>query len=98
MQRGRPLLGSNAGAKVLKYFIVNNSRFLKGYHNRVYFYSSGTILARVGIKLKRYMESLDDPTAQMPDDSNSEDPEECEEEDDNAAVPAEVLIRKVCCT
>ena len=96
MQRGRPLLGSNAGAKVLKYFIVNNSRFLKGYHNRVYFYSSGTILARVAMKLKRYMESLDNPTGQIHDGSSTEDEES--EEENNPEVPAEVLVRKVCCT
>ena len=51
-------MDSNAAIKVLKYFMVNCSRLLKGFHNRTYFYSSGTILARVGSRLKRYMHSL----------------------------------------
>ena len=51
-------MDSNAAIKVLKYFMVNCSRLLKGYHNRTYFYSSGTILARVGSRLKRYMHRL----------------------------------------
>ena len=88
-------MGSNAGAKVLKYFMVNNSRFLKGYHNRVYFYSSGTILARVAGKLKRYMQSLDDPTEPMKYDSDTEDPDEDEEVEGNPTLYAEVMISKV---
>ena len=61
IQRGHLLLGSNAATKVLKYFMVNSSRFQKGYHNRVYFYTSGTIICHLvkKFKLKEYMKRVD---------------------------------------
>lgn len=67
-------MGSNAATMVLKYFMVNSSTFLKGFHNRTYFYSSGTILTRVGTRLKRYMLM----SVQASSDEQSEE-ETCEE-------------------
>ena len=76
LQRGHLLLGSNAAIKVLKYFMVNQPRFLKGYHNRVYFYSSGTIISQLvqKFKFKQYMQHVDgDGGSEASDDDTSED-------------------------
>ena len=42
LMAGKPLLHSNACQVILKYFMVHDKHFLKAYHNRVYFYSSGS--------------------------------------------------------
>ena len=41
-QRGRPMPESNACQLVLKYMLINQTIFVKSYHDRMYFYSSGT--------------------------------------------------------
>ena len=42
LQRGRPMPESNACQLVLKYMLLNQNTFIKAYHDRMYFYSSGT--------------------------------------------------------
>lgn len=61
--------------QVRKYFMVHITRFLKGYHSRTYFYSSGTIHARAGSKLKRYILSLYDSSddEDAPEGGHTED-------------------------
>ena len=64
---------------------------MKGYHNRMYFYSSGTILSQATRKLKRWMKKIDDPdTDDDLTDSDEEvvdkgDDSDYEEEDEAAA-------------
>ena len=74
--------------------MVNTAKFLKGYHNRVYFYSSGTILARVSHRLKRYMLKLNSAV----DNGEEENEEEENEEEESVNPPpmdAAIMIRKV---
>ena len=44
---------------VLKYLVVNEAKFLKCYHNRVYFYSSGTVHAASCRRLEQWMQDVD---------------------------------------
>ena len=41
--RGHPMPDSNVCLKVLKYIILNKEKFVKCFHNRMYYYSSGTL-------------------------------------------------------
>jgi len=85
---------------VLKYFMVNNARFLKGYHNRTYFYSSGTILDRVSHKLKNYMDACRLYDSENEDEASSEEDESEDSLDKPVSkkppMEVEVMIRKVC--
>ena len=80
--------------------MVNTAKFLKGYHNRTYFYSSGTILARVSQRLKRYMLKLHcsvDNGEEEEENSGSSGDGENEEEKSVKPPPmdVEIMIRKV---
>ena len=56
---------------VLKYFIVNETKFLKCYHNRVYFYSSGTVHAASCRRLEQWMVDVDDGAEESDTDASS---------------------------
>ena len=84
--------------------MVNTAKFLKGYHNRVYFYSSGTILARVSHRLKRYMlklnSAVDNGEEENEEEENEEEENEEEENEEEESVnpppmDAAIMIRKV---
>ena len=55
---------------------------MKGYHNRMYFYSSGTILSQATRKLKRWMKKIDDPDTD--DDLTDSDEEVVDKKDDDS--------------
>ena len=74
---------------MLTYFITNIPLFLKGYHNRVYFYSSGTIFASVSTKLVYWMENHDNPGDEGEQSGDvegkvSNDEDDGEEDDEDA--------------
>ena len=74
--------------------MVNTAKFLKGYHNRTYFYSSGTILARVTRSLKRYVLKLNCSVDGETDEENSGS--DCSESQKPPPMATDIMIRKVC--
>ena len=57
---------SNACQLLLKYILLNRSLFIKGYHNRVYSYSSGTKFLEVTAQLQRWFDGVQDVRAKDP--------------------------------
>ena len=53
--RGHPMPDSNACQLVLKYLLMNRASFIKAYHDRSYYYSSGTKFEEVSFKLDDWM-------------------------------------------
>jgi len=53
---GKPLLTSNAAQMVLKYYIVHETEFLKNLHNKMYAFSSATLLARVAVPIEDWIQ------------------------------------------
>ena len=47
---------SNACQMVLKYMLLNKSVFCKAYHDRMYFFSSGTKFAAISGPIKNWIE------------------------------------------
>ena len=56
VQRGHPAADSNACQLVLKYMLVNKKLFTKAYHDRMYYYSSGTKFNMVTGELSQWMD------------------------------------------
>ena len=56
LMAGHPMPESNACQMVLKYLTLNRSKFVKCFHNRLYYYSSGSIFASLVDKsLKQWL-------------------------------------------
>ena len=98
---GHPLLTSNAAIKVLVYFSVNEDHFLKGYHNRIYAFSSGSIFLSVSEKLEQWMHQVQYYDSDGEDD-DSRPFVEGEDDDEDDVTPvgpppssAENMLRKV---
>ena len=51
---------SNACQLVLKYLLVNKTVFVKAYHDRMYFYSSGTKFSLVTAPLQKWIKKQED--------------------------------------
>lgn len=59
------MLESNAAQNVLKYYIVNENAFVKGAHNRIYPYSSGSIFNVICTGLEIWSTRVEDPDAEV---------------------------------
>ena len=55
-QRGRPMPQSNRCQVLLKYMLLNKHVFCKAYHDRMYFFSSGSKFAAIAEPIKIWME------------------------------------------
>ena len=55
-QRGRPMSHSNRCQVILKYMLLNKTVFCKAYHDRMYFFSSGSKFADIAGPIKNWME------------------------------------------
>ena len=55
VQRGRPKVTSNAAQLVIKYLLVNKSLLSKAWRTRLYYYSSGTLFAKVSGPLAEWL-------------------------------------------
>ena len=62
-QRGRPMPDSNACQMVLKYMLMNRADFIKAYHDREYYYSSGTKFAECIGALQAWVDKLQEARA-----------------------------------
>ena len=76
IQAGHPNLESNVTRSVLKYITVNEERFLKAYHNRVYAFSSGSIFTDVCIKLEEWTTYVNMGSSEEDDEDGDEDPDD----------------------
>ena len=89
------MLESNAARSVLKYITVNEERFLKAYHNRVYAFSSGSIFTDVCIKLEEWTtivnlgDSEDDDEDGDEDEDDEDGDEDADDEGDDRCVDEE---------
>ena len=54
---------SNACQMVLKYMLMNRGEFIKAYHDREYYYSSGTKFAECIGPLQAWVKKLEDTRA-----------------------------------
>lgn len=60
------MASSNACQLLLKYILLNRMLFIKGYHNRVYSYSSGTKFLECTDVLQRWFDGVQDARASDP--------------------------------
>ena len=70
-QKGHPLPTTNACQLLLKYILLNRMSFIKGYHNRVYSFSSGTKFLECTPRLDKWMDAV---KSQREEDPTIEDP------------------------
>ena len=90
---------------MLKYWLVNEAGFLKGAHNRIYPYSSGTIFARICTPLEAWSTAIEAGEDTSEDEQNASGDGEAgaeEEEVEESQRPAysremtpEDMLRKV---
>ena len=59
MLKGHPSPESNSCQLVLKYMMINEHEFVKAYHDRMYYFSSGTKFAEVSDPLTKWMKYQD---------------------------------------
>ena len=52
--KGHPMAEANSCQLILKYMLINRDAFVKSYHDRMYFYSSGTKFCEVSVKLAEW--------------------------------------------
>ena len=81
-QAGHPMLESNAAQNVLKYIMVNEDAFVKGAHNRIYPYSSGSIFNNICTALEVWSTAVEAGPDSGEDASDGEEEGEEEEEEE----------------
>ena len=57
LQSFHPRPETNACQLILKYLLMNEQTFSKAYHDRLYYFSSGTKFSAVCVPLKKWMEN-----------------------------------------
>ena len=57
--RGHPMPEANSCQLILKYMLLNREAFVKAFHDRMYYYSSGTKFCEVFGPLSTWMTSQD---------------------------------------
>ena len=57
--KGHPMPESNSCQLILKYMLLNQDEFVKAYHDRMYYFSSGTKFALVSAPLNAWMDQQD---------------------------------------
>ena len=57
--RGHPMPEANACQMILKYMLLNREAFVKAFHDRMYYYSSGTKFLEVSTELSKWMTRQD---------------------------------------
>jgi hypothetical protein len=67
--KGHPLPESNSCQLVLKYMLLNQEQFVKAYHDRMYFFSSGTKFAAVSGPINAWMKLQDRQRAAYAEDN-----------------------------
>jgi hypothetical protein len=77
------MLESNAAQNVLKYIMVNEDAFVKGAHNRIYPYSSGSIFNNICTPLEVWSAAVEaGPDAEEEEEEEEEEWEDEEEDDE----------------
>ena len=57
--KGYPMSEANSCQLILKYLLVNRDKFVKAFHDRMYYYSSGTKFSQVSGPLNAWMTKQD---------------------------------------